>query len=335
MVNYLQLGQNLMKHFPLAEGCSSTIKLSKKGIEALGKRNPELGKLLSGLTDEIAEPTVVIAQKMKGNYGITGFKIRSDDSVISKGTYSISKAANDVVEKVHVESDGLITTISKEKGKINTKITDRDEIIDATKKLEPKVSKWSHEENVNSFFNRQADVIKGLDKNNNWIKQDLIHLSPKELKLLEEVMDDAAKKGIKIPYGKDYEYIEMLLPMSDGRNYPVKIFPGFCDGQIKMRIFLDRHIPNDSCKTYRDIGYPRHNGACHSIKPFWGVQDFKQGFRSDDVVERLTSRKKLADKIRDMWTEDDSIKFMEEYNWETRCFLKRGGIINSPLKPNF
>ena len=50
MANYLQFGQALAKYLPMSEGCTSTVKLSKKGIEALAKKNPELGKVIEGMT---------------------------------------------------------------------------------------------------------------------------------------------------------------------------------------------------------------------------------------------------------------------------------------------
>ena len=49
MANYLQFGQALAKHLPMTEGCTSTVKLGKKGIEALSKKNPELGKVIEGM----------------------------------------------------------------------------------------------------------------------------------------------------------------------------------------------------------------------------------------------------------------------------------------------
>lgn len=114
MANYLQLGQALAKHLPMTEGCTSTVKLSKKGIEALSKKNPELGKVISEFTEGATNPTLEIAQKAQGNYAIAGFKIRSGETVLGKGAYSTSTGAKGAVEKMHVEKGDIITTISKE-----------------------------------------------------------------------------------------------------------------------------------------------------------------------------------------------------------------------------
>lgn len=121
MANYLQLGQSLMKHLPTAEGCTSTVKLSKKGIEALAKKNPELGKVIEGITKGAENPTLEIAQKAQGNYAIAGFKIRNGETILGKGAYSTSTGANGVVEKMHVESGDIITTVTKEGDKVVSK----------------------------------------------------------------------------------------------------------------------------------------------------------------------------------------------------------------------
>ena len=83
MANYLQLGQGLMKHFPQMEGCTSTIKLGKKGLEQLSKKNSELGKAIAELTEGVSNPTIEIAQKAQVNYAIAGFKIRNGETVLS------------------------------------------------------------------------------------------------------------------------------------------------------------------------------------------------------------------------------------------------------------
>ena len=110
MANYLQFGQNLMKHLPQAEGCTSTVKLSKKGIEALAKKNPELGKAVAEFTEGATNPTIEIAQKAQGNYAIAGFKIRNGETILGKGAYSTSTGANGVVEKINNERISLLWT---------------------------------------------------------------------------------------------------------------------------------------------------------------------------------------------------------------------------------
>lgn len=114
MANYLKLGQGLMRHLPQAKGSSSTVKLGKEGIEALAKKNPELGKVIAEFTEGIKNPTLEIAQKAQGNYAIAGFRIRSGETVLGKGAYSTSQGAKGIVEKMHVEKGDIITTITKE-----------------------------------------------------------------------------------------------------------------------------------------------------------------------------------------------------------------------------
>ena len=114
MADYLHLGQVLMRHLPSSKGSSSTVKLGKEGIEALVKKNPELGQVVAEFTEGIKNPTLEIAQKAQGNYAIAGFKIRSGETVLGKGAYSTSQGAKGVVEKMHVEKGDIITTISKE-----------------------------------------------------------------------------------------------------------------------------------------------------------------------------------------------------------------------------
>ena len=113
-MNILKLGQGLAKCLPMSEGCASTVKLSKQGIEALAKKNPELGNILSGITEGAANPTLEIMHKAQGNYAIAGFRIKSGETVLGKGAYSTSNGANGVVEKMHFEKGDVITTISKE-----------------------------------------------------------------------------------------------------------------------------------------------------------------------------------------------------------------------------
>ena len=184
MANYLQLGQGLMKHFPQMEGCTSTIKLGKKGLEQLSKKNPELGKAIAELTEGVSNPTIEIAQKAQGNYAIAGFKIRNGETVLSKGAYSTSNGANGVVEKMHLEQDGIITTISKENGKTKMNVVDEEMLPQfiKTKKenvpevVKPQIPELSHEQMVDQFFKLESDVIKGLDPKNHYIQQDMSNL---------------------------------------------------------------------------------------------------------------------------------------------------------------
>ena len=155
MVNYLQLGQGLMKHLPQGDGCTSTIKLGKRGLEQLSKKNPELGKTIAEFTEGASNPTMEIVQKAQGNYAIAGFKIRNGETVLSKGAYSTSNGANGVVEKMHLEQDGIITTISKENGKTKMNVVDGK---NNTKIIEPP------KEKVPEVVQPQAQEIKTKDK---------------------------------------------------------------------------------------------------------------------------------------------------------------------------
>ena len=114
MANYLQLGQALAKHLPMTEGCTSTVKLSKKGIEALAKKNPEFGKAIAEVTEGVANPTLEVAQKAQGNYAIAGFKIKNGETVIGKGAYSTSAGTNGTVEKMHFEKGDIIANVFRE-----------------------------------------------------------------------------------------------------------------------------------------------------------------------------------------------------------------------------
>lgn len=330
MIDYFNLGQAFIKNFQTTEG---TILLGEKGIKSFAKKNPELGKGLSELTEGITNPAIEILQKAQGNYSIACFKLKSGENLLEKGVYSTSKGTNGVVEKVHVESDGLITTMSKENGKTSTRIVEQPDSQDVKKFVEPQKHELSHEEKVGSFFKLQSDVIKGLDKNNHWIQRDISNLSSKELEELENLMNDAAKKGMKFPYDKDSEYIEMLLPMTDGRKHQVKIFPGFYEHNLNMRIFMDKDIPADKFKTYHDVSLSDNPpGAVHSFKIML-IDDLKKDLKSDNVLERLKGRKKLADKIKYMWQESDAKSFEDSYARETHYYLWQKGIHQSPLKP--
>ncbi len=114
MANYLQFGQAIAKHLPMSEGCASTVKLSKKGIEALAKKNPEFGKAIAEVTEGVTNPTLEIAQKAQGNYAIASFKIRNGETVIGKGAYSTSAGAKGTAEKVHFEKGNMVHSIYKE-----------------------------------------------------------------------------------------------------------------------------------------------------------------------------------------------------------------------------
>ena len=352
MTNYLQLGQNLMKHFPQMEGCTSTIKLGKKGLEQLSKKNPELGKAIAELTEGVSNPTIEIAQKAQGNYAIAGFKIRNGETVLSKGAYSTSNGANGVVEKMHLEQDGIITTISKENGKTKMNVVEEEIIPKFTtpqkenvpEVVKPQIPELSHEQMVDQFFKLESDVIKGLDPKNHFIQQDISNLSPESLLKLKQCMDEAYKAGYKIPYDKNCEYIEMMLPMTDGRMFPVKVFPHVIkkEGNVGMRIYVGNDIPKDCFKTYHDVGINagarQHPGSAHQLPIHANYQqlDFiDKNVNGSDVYGRLTARKRLADLIKENWTEKEANYFIETYNLDTRSHLRKLGSIQSPLKPSW
>lgn len=343
MTNYLEIGRALMKHLPLLDNSTQTIKLGQNAINTLSKKNPELGKILTGLTEGIAEPTIEIAQKAKANYAIAGFKVHSGNKLLTKGAYSSSKGSNGIVEKAHVEANGVLTKIASENGKTKMDFVDYDILPNALDDISTTLPKLTHQKRVNSFFNRQADVIKGLDSKNLWIKQDLSNLTPAQLDYLEEALALAAKKGIKIPYGKEFEYIEVPLTMTDGRKHFVKMFPHFYDGKVNMRMYMDNDIPKDIHKTYRnvslDAGEKQHPGVAFKL----GIENLpretqellNKWFSSEDANSRLKARLFLAELIDDNWTQNCAKEFIEDYELATRSFLKRRGIINSPLKPSF
>lgn len=336
MVDYFKLGQGLIKAFPTTEG---TISLGEKGIKSFAKRNPELGKSITELTDGVTNPTIEIVQKAQGNYSIACFKLKSGENLLEKGAYSTSGGSNGIVEKVHVESDGLITTMSKENGKTNMRVIEQPETQKVNDINIPKEYKLTHEEKVDKFFKLQSDVVKGLDKNNHWMKQDISNLSSKEIEELERFMNDAYKKGIKIPYEKDYKYLEMLLPMTDGKKHLVKIFPNYNKGKINMRIYMDKDIPADSFKTYRDASLEskQHPGACHvlNFEQNLMLDSLVEKLNSDNVFDRLTSRKLFAGIIQRGWTEKEAKAFVDSYEKETHYFQWQNGIYHSPLKPGF
>lgn len=67
MVDYLKLGQGLMKNIPQTNGGSTTVKLGKECIEKLSKE---------------IHPTLDIAQKVQGNYGIASLKLSTGDTAV-------------------------------------------------------------------------------------------------------------------------------------------------------------------------------------------------------------------------------------------------------------
>ena len=329
MLDYFKLGQGIINNFPTTEG---SISLGEKGIQAFQKKNPELKESLDELTKDVTNPSIEIAQKAQGNYSIAYFKLKSGNKLLKQGAYSTTKSPDGVVEKVHVEADGLVTTMSKENGKTKMRVIEKPETSSTPQK--PSSTELTHEEIVDSFFKRQSDVIKGLDKKNHWVHQAISNMSPKELEELENLANDAAKKGMKIPFDKEYEYIEMLLPMTDGRKHAVKIFPGFYRDKLNMRIYLDKDIPDDKYKTYRDVDPKHHPGALHSFEIIC-PEELKKDLQSDNALERLKARKKLADKINYMWDESEAKYFVDTYEKETHYYLWQKGIHQSPLKPSY
>lgn len=187
MANYLQLGQGLMKHLPTAEGCTSTVKLSKKGIEALAKKNPELGKVIEEMTKGAENPTLEIAQKAQGNYAIAGFKIRNGETILGKGAYSTSTGANGVVEKMHVESGDIITTVTKEGNKVVSKNVSKSELAKAAQE-KAKASEFMTEEIEGLNGER---ILSRKFKNGNVVET-------------ETLPDGTIKTTIKMPDGKQF-----------------------------------------------------------------------------------------------------------------------------------
>ena len=165
MANYLKLGQGLMRHLPQAKGSSSTVKLGKEGIEALAKKNPELGKVIAEFTEGIKNPTLEIAQKVQGNYAIAGFKIRSGETVLGKGAYSTSKGAKGIIEKMHVEKGDAITTIFKEGEEVISKSASKKELEKLA--IEKKKKLISEVDDIKKFINEleNLDSSRGFHAN--------------------------------------------------------------------------------------------------------------------------------------------------------------------------
>lgn len=343
MVNYFEIGKCLVKNFSISEGCTSSVKLNKKGIQQLSEKNPELGKTLTELTEGVDNPIIEIAQKAQNNYGVAGFKIRSGNTVLSKGAYSVSDSG---VEKVHIEKDGVITTLSKEKGVMHR--TDREiSSISDFKKVDdvPNVVK-SHEELVSDFireYSHGGAGITGMDVKNFWVKNDLMELSPQMFKNVQELADSARQKGFKIPYDKQKEFIELPLPMPDGKMHQCKIFPSYADGKIKMRIFLDGDIPSDKFNTTQDIAVIGQSklfgGTAFEMKP--NTQEIRElagcynSFHEhEDLVVRLITDFKMAEAIRKNWTLENAKNFISDYVIDCEHFHKRHGRVHSVLEPN-
>ncbi len=203
MANYLRFGQSLMKYLPTAEGCTSTVKLSKKGIESLAKKNPELGKVIEEMTRGAENSTLEIAQKAKGNYAIAGFKIRNGETVLGKGAYSTSTGANGVVEKMHVESGDIITTVTKEGDKIVSKdVTKADLEKLALERLKKQIS---NKEDAYQLVDEMLQVSNlRAEGGITWIWSDfenslakkLTNMSFEERNMIRKLSEDMKKEGI-------------------------------------------------------------------------------------------------------------------------------------------
>ena len=150
MANYLQFGQALAKHLPMSEGCTSTVKLGKKGIEALAKKNPELGKVIAEFTEGVTNPTLEIAQKAQGNYAIAGFKIKNGETILGKGAYSTSTGAKGAVEKMHIETINMVHRICKEGDNISEVAT-----FKPIKFYREKILEMSQKPNCNNYELKQ------------------------------------------------------------------------------------------------------------------------------------------------------------------------------------
>ena len=272
MANYLQLGQGLMKHLPTAEGCTSTVKLSKKGIEALAKKNPELGKVIEGMTRGAENPTLEIAQKAKGNYAIAGFKVRNGKTVLGKGAYSTSTGANGVVEKMHVESGDIITTVTKEGDKVVSKdVTKADLEKLAVERLKKQISnaedaeklakecgtfsRWGSKYGLITTQNRHGELEQLTFEQRNQIRK-------LDKQMIEEKMHgylDENSVYIEFPFKKYFEKATLKFEK---------------DGTVKL--------------------YSGHNG-CGLVNGNVEInKELLEELKSDDVVVRANARYKVA-----------------------------------------
>lgn len=160
MANYLQFGQGLMKHLPTAAGCTSTVKLSKKGMEVLSKKDPELGIIIDKMTQGATNPILEIAQKAQGNYAIASFKLKNGETLLCKGAYSTSNSTKGIVEKIHVENDDIITTVTKEGEKVISKDVSKS---DLGKTVQEKTSEFmTHVRKGNEGYEGEEVLVRKL-----------------------------------------------------------------------------------------------------------------------------------------------------------------------------
>lgn len=196
----------------------------------------------------------------------------------------------------------------------------------------------SQDEAVNMLIRNLKEYgVKGLDSENYWIRQELTSLSPEAFLKLEHAMEEASKAGYKIPYAKDAEYIEMVLPMADGKMHNVKIYPQLNKGKgrIYMRAFMDGDIPKDSCKTYKDVlaaGKTQHPGteyplSLNTVEINPRLLDYiSTNMKGNSVYGRLTARKDIADLIRKNWTAKEANDFSKFYKSDTDDYLIAIGV---------
>ena len=345
MVNYFEIGKCLMKNIPLAEGCASSFRLNQKGIQNITEKNPELGKALSELTEGIDNPSIELAQKAQGNYGVAGFKIKSGGNTVVKGAYSTAEGTLGTCEKVHIEENGIITNITKEGGSTSKTVREISTIKDVKKtdNIIPQIVK-PHNEIVDDFITEYANTIKGMDTRNFWVREDLLKLTKEEMAELKKLADIARQKGIKIPYDKDKEFIEIPLAMPDGRLHKCKIFARYYDHKIGMRMFLDNDIPSDKFNTTQDIAVTGNGkifgGTSFQIEhPTFDAKtlafNYNKQRESKNIIERLKAELNMAEAIQKCWTKETAERFTYEYSIDCEHFLRRHGKVHSVLEPNF
>lgn len=347
MVDYFEIGKCLMKNIPLAEGCSASFRVNQKGIQNITEKNPELGKALSELTEGIENPTVEIAQKAQGNYGVASFKIKSENNIVTKGAYSSSEGTLGNCEKVHIEENGVITNLTKENGTTTKTVRDISS-IKGLEKANDNTTKTKivkpHTEIVEDFITEYANTIKGMDTRNFWVREDLLKLTKEEMAELKTLADIARQKGIKIPYDKDKEFIEIPLAMPDGKLHKCKIFARYYDHKIGMRMFLDNDIPSDKFNTTQDIAVTGNGkifgGTSFQIeRPTFDAKtlafDYNKQRESKNIIERLKAELNMAEAIQKCWTKETAERFTYEYSLDCEHFLRRHGKVHSVLEPNF
>ena len=352
MSNYIEFGRTLFKYLPPIKGATQEMKLSAEALKELHKTDEFLTVAIRDLTEEHPDAIIEVTQRMKGNYGIAAFNIKSGDKVITRGAYSQStNSALASSEKMHVEHSDKIVRVEQEAGTVREQYyypnrqTNPNEIVEP--KIKPAENKGqvtekvikSTQEIVDEMLKKYKGTLEGLNSENIWMRKDLMSLSKEQLQELNELLDIAKQKGVKIPYDRKTEYLEMSLPMTDGRLHRVKIFPRYYEGNVNMRMFLDDDIPNATHKTLQEVFLddkifsgtiyklampPRYMSTANGMTKDW---------HSLNILDRIKAHMSAVEAIEKNWAQTDAEWLIRDYEIDMGLFLKHNGKLHSPLKP--